>query len=323
MGIDLHDDRGLLFGFRLEPSGRATPLGLELVDRSRPPERPLWLHFNFVDRRALEWVRDCAWLGQEARASLLSSEHHVRLEALGGGLVGALSDILADDPDEFGVFHLYADQLCLVTGRRRGVAAAGLLRRDLAAGLQVEGIPALLNALLQRLVGLHKRQVVAHEGEIDEAEDAVLGGQDGEAGFGRRRRAMARLRRQMVADRHALTALVEQLPPWWDAPAAKVLAQLEGVLTSAIQDLELTQERARLLGEEMDSRLAERTSRNLYVVSVAAALFLPITLISGIFGMNVGGLPWLGDPAGFAWVIGCMLVSVLLAFAFIHWRRML
>jgi zinc transporter len=83
------------------------------------------------------------------------------------------------------------------------------------------------------------------------------------------------------------------------------------------------QERARLLNDEIDRRLTERTNRNLYFVSVAATLFLPITLISSIFGMNVGGLPWLNDANGFVWVMGVMLTSVIVAFVLIYWRRML
>jgi zinc transporter len=94
-------------------------------------------------------------------------------------------------------------------------------------------------------------------------------------------------------------------------------------LSSVTQDLELVQERARLLNEEIDRRLNERTNRNLYFVSVAATLFLPITLLSSIFGMNVGGLPWLEDPNGFTWVMGCMLAAVIVAFVLIYWRRML
>ena len=323
MGFDLHDDRGLIFGLRLEPSGPATSIRLDQVDSSQPPEHPLWLHFNFVDRRAIEWIRECVWLSQEGRASLLTSEHHVRLESLGGSLIGALSDTLADDPDAFGVFHLYADPCCLMTGRRHATLSAGLLRRELVAGLQADGIPALLNGLLQRLIGIHKSQVTVHENEIDESEDRVLGGKDCDSGFGQRRRAMALLRRQMAANRHALAGLVEHLPPWWSAWDIKGFAHLTAALASAIQDLELSQERARLLNEEMDSRLTKRTNHNLYFVSVAATIFLPITLISGIFGMNVGGLPWLEDTNGFTWVMGCMLVAVLVAFALIHWRRML
>ena len=61
-------------------------------------------------------------------------------------------------------------------------------------------------------------------------------------------------------------------------------------LGAVSQDLESIQERARLLQEEIAGRLGKATNHNLYVVSLLTAIFLPITLITGIFGLNVGGL---------------------------------
>ena len=69
-------------------------------------------------------------------------------------------------------------------------------------------------------------------------------------------------------------------------------------------DLESIQERARLLQEEIVSRTGEATNLNLYIVSFLTAIFLPITLVTGIFGMNVAGLPWVEEEGGFLWVFG-------------------
>ena len=323
MGFDLRDNRGLICGFRLQPHGRASEVELSAIDAEVPPQFPLWLHFNVNDTRARDWIGTCAWLGPESREALLSAEHTIRLEAAGNGIVGVLADVFADDPETFGVFHLYADPSCLVTGRHHGVTAVGLLRRDLAGGMPLDSTASLLNRLFGHLVATFGKMVAEYAVRIDDAEDRVLAGRFGEAALGQQRRAMARLRRQVVADRHALGDLPAHPPPWWDKPAARDLRQVAGALSSVAQDLELVQERARLLNEEIDSRVAERTNRNFYFISVAAAVFLPITLISGIFGMNVGGLPWVESPTGFAWVMGIMLAAIVVAFALMRWRRML
>lgn len=324
MGTELHDNRGLICGLRLQSQGgRAVDIEISAVDALDPPQCPIWLHFNFNDTRARDWIKECAWLSPETRESLLSSDHSVRLETSSNGLAGVLADVFADDLDSFGVFHLYVDQACLVTGRHHPVTAVGLLRQDLDRGIPVDSTSALLNRLIGHLTASFGKMVAGYGDLIDDAEDRVLAGGYRETNLGQHRRAMARLRRQMTADRHALAYLSGHPPPWWEKPATKQLRQVAGTLTSVAQDLELVQERARLLSEEIDSRLAERTNRNLYFVSVAAAVFLPITLISGIFGMNVGGLPWLEDANGFMWTMGCMLAAVAIALALVHWRRML
>ena len=85
--------------------------------------------------------------------------------------------------------------------------------------------------------------------------------------------------------------------------------------------LEFVQERARLLQEEITRRTGEATNHNLYIVSLLTAIFLPITLITGIFGMNVGGLPWVEKDGGFLWVLGIMLVTAATSLVLLHWRR--
>jgi len=82
-------------------------------------------------------------------------------------------------------------------------------------------------------------------------------------------------------------------------------------------------ERTRLLQEEIASRLGEATNRNLFVLSVLTATFLPVTLITGIFGMNVGGLPGLHGDHAFWWVMLLILASGAATLAAFFWRRLL
>jgi magnesium transporter len=49
-------------------------------------------------------------------------------------------------------------------------------------------------------------------------------------------------------------------------------------------------------------------------------LFMPATLIAGIFGMNFHEMPWLLDVNGFWWAIGLMVFIALVMIA-IFWRR--
>jgi zinc transporter len=94
-------------------------------------------------------------------------------------------------------------------------------------------------------------------------------------------------------------------------------------LGAAGSDLEQLQERAVMLQTELSGRLAELTNRNLYVLSIITAVFLPLTLISGIFGMNVGGLPWVGDNWGFVWVMVVSVITLIATVILLRWRRML
>jgi zinc transporter len=56
------------------------------------------------------------------------------------------------------------------------------------------------------------------------------------------------------------------------------------------------------------------------VLSIVTTTLLPITLITGIFGMNVGGLPFVRHQAGFWWVMGIMAAAVALVIRVLRGR---
>jgi zinc transporter len=77
------------------------------------------------------------------------------------------------------------------------------------------------------------------------------------------------------------------------------------------RDAGALQERARLLYEEMDTRLAAVTNRSLRILTILSTLILPATFIVGAFGMNLPAIPWANTHGGFWWATGlCVAVVV-------------
>ncbi|MET0357785.1 MAG: CorA family divalent cation transporter, partial [Cellvibrio sp.] len=160
---------------------------------------------------------------------------------------------------------------------------------------------------------------------VDDAEDQILAGHLHNQGskLGQMRRLLARLRRQLSANRQAMQLALPHISRWSKHDISELRQAVEH-LESTIQDLELVQERTRLLQEEIAGRMSEATNRNLYVLSIVTVTLLPINLITGIFGMNTGGLPWgQDDPSGFWWVIFFMIIAVIAALSILHKKRIL
>ena len=85
------------------------------------------------------------------------------------------------------------------------------------------------------------------------------------------------------------------------------------------------QERAKLLQEELSAQAAERTGRNLYVLTISTIILLPMTLVTGIFGMNIAGVPGVGDTAtsaAFWWVMLLIVAVGLLTLLLLKLRKM-
>lgn len=313
--FELGGDHGLICCFQLRQQG-----ALELLDWNDAAEAfnskqfPLWLHFNLCDARALKWLAANQRIPEEARELLLSPDPRIYMEVIENGLMGVLGDLHYEfdtDPDALGSIRMYVDQNCLITGRRHSLKAIDRLRLDLIDGECIETPIQLVVQLVERLTELFDAVVDDRSDAVDDIEDLILKGTFPEqrTELGRVRRLLARLHRQVRANRLALFRLMARLPSWCSDDKADFQQNVER-LDGVVQDLELVQERARLLQEEIAGRLEEAVNRNLYVLSAVTTVFLPITLISGIFGMNVGGLPWTQDNFGFGWVTFAMLATL-------------
>lgn len=304
---------GLICGFRL-----ATP---QLLDEDSPgalPGEPRWLHFNLSDSRGRDWIKAQGELPEEARDLLLDADPRVRVDFLPGAVVAVLGDLYHDfdhDPERLGTLRVYVDAKLLLSGRTHPLKTVDVLRRELLRSGEPHTPIAVFQMLIERLAESFGKVALELGEQVDHAEDRILARNYSGQGtpLGNLRRLVAKLRRVVSANRSALLSLPASLPGLYDAAERTDLRAAIERLEAVGQDLELVQERARLLQEEIAAGMSEVTNRNLFVLSIATTTLLPITLITGIFGMNVQGLPFAHSPHGFGVVMLGIGATVLTA----------
>ena len=328
MAIDLGDDGGLVCAFRFT-DGAAEVLRWDNVSAALCRDQaPAWIHLNGSDQRTRHWIEKNPDIPRLARELLLGSDRRLRLEATGDGVMGIIGDVQHDFDGSLatiGMLRFYLDDHHFISLRHEPLASVDNLRHAVATGATRPTAPVdLLIQLfneLSRALGVVLAEL--NEG-IDEIEDKLLSHRVlAEAGeLARIRRDLAQLRRHLVPQRQALAGLFNLMPDWFSPAHATGMRNALERLAATGNDLEQLQERASLLQTELSGRLAEMTNHNLYVLSIVTAVFLPLTLISGIFGMNVGGLPWVGDGYGFLWVMVLSGVTAVVTVGLLYWRRL-
>lgn len=322
-GQSVKDSEGLLCAFEL-PSGQASEGSADTLCQE-PGVR--WLHFSLRDNRARGFLESRAPIPEEARSTLVEPHVRVHVQILAEGFVIVLGDLHHDfdsDPDGFGVLRAYVDRDRMLTCREHRLTCVDALRGRLATGDVPQDTFELFEALLRELVEGFARVSLRLSETVDDAEDDILAGhvKDQRSELGRVRRLLARLRRHVNANRSALLALPKRLDVL-DAEQRLRLRETIELFDGVGQDLELVTERARLLQEELSGRQGEATNRNLYLLSILTTTLLPITLITGIFGMNVGGLPFAASGHGFWSVVVIMLGTVLSTLLYLRRSRVL
>jgi zinc transporter len=112
------------------------------------------------------------------------------------------------------------------------------------------------------------------------------------------RRRLIRVRRQAVPLRGVLTQMSNECPYWFDEDAIAECQSVASRMDALVDDLESLRERARALQDKLKAREAEKTNKRLTVRAIVSALLLPPTFITGVFGMNVTGLPFQENAYG-------------------------
>jgi zinc transporter len=81
------------------------------------------------------------------------------------------------------------------------------------------------------------------------------------------------------------------------------------------EELEAIRERAALIHEELTDRRAELIDSRSLLISIAALIFLPVTFVTGLLGMNVAGIPFAQEPWAFWGVVACCVLIAILVLA--------
>jgi zinc transporter len=158
---------------------------------------------------------------------------------------------------------------------------------------------------------------------VDELEDAVLTGGDY-----RQRGHIAAVRRQAIAirrflapQREALNRLSAERTPLLSSEHQLYLRESSDRLTRLVKDLDAARERAAVTHESLVSRNAEQSNQRIFILSVVAAIFLPLSFVTGLLGVNVAGILGADSPQAFLEVVVMMLAIGGGLWVFFRWRR--
>ena len=127
------------------------------------------------------------------------------------------------------------------------------------------------------------------------------------------------LRRYLAPQREALNRLILEKFDWITDDYRMQLREISDRLIRHIEDIDAVRERAAVTQEELLSQISEQMNERMYVLSIVAAVFLPLGFFTGLMGINVGGMPGVEYEQAF-WVVAalCVGVTLVLGIVFRH-----
>lgn len=278
------------------------------------PDAPVWLHLQRDAPGTRQWLEQESGLDEILCDALLSDESRPRCEGMGEGLLVSLRGVNLNpgaDPEDMVALVLWADARRVISVRRRRIMAVDAMREALEHG----NGPATTGNFVARVAdGLVERMgpvIDELEDTVDGMEEAIIAGESEgvRLAIAELRRTAIGLRRYIAPQREAMARLLtQQQLGWLSAGDLRLLREVADRILRYVEDLDAARERAQVAQDELTNRLSEQLNRNMYVLSVIAAIFLPLGLITGYLGINVGGIPGSDWKYAFAVVGGALLV---------------
>jgi zinc transporter len=303
---------GLVCAYMLDGRGGGRQLTWDGVRQWRPAEGTLWLHLDRSEACSKDWLSNESALGEVASGALLAEETRPRCVVLPDGLLIILRGVNLNpgaDPEDMVSLRMWLEPARVITLRRRPLVAVRDVQASLDAGAGPTSSGALVAALAERLIERMGPAMQQLDEELDAIEVEAL---DGASETLRprladmRRQAIA-LRRHIAPQRDALSSLsMTPTAMLTDADRLK-LREISDRVTRYVEDLDALRERAAVTNDELSTRLAETMNRRMYVLSLVAGVFLPLGLLTGLLGINVGGIPGTNYEWSFAIVTGAIL----------------
>jgi zinc transporter len=215
-----------------------------------------------------------------------------------------------EEPEDMVSVRLWITPERIVSTEIRRLAQVDRLVTKFRAGEVADSPGAFVLALVEMLRDAAEPVLDEVEERVSAMETLVARGERRAAMAGRARLSALRqdailLHRFIAPQAQALDGLVRAAPSWL-ADSSALHEEAEAFRRIAA-DLDALRQRAQLVAEEISLTAAERTNDIMMVLSVVAAVFLPLTFLTGLLGVNLAGIPFAGEPWVF-WVF-CLLLA--------------
>jgi len=302
--------------YALNGDGSGTPVTEDWLGSAGPDSKPFWAHLSARSEAARHWLHHRANLPETIVDALLAEDTRPRLLATEHGLLLILRGVNLNenaDPEDMVSIRIWIEAHRFISVQLRNLRGVADMRSGLEAGTGATDIGDLITRFIEGSIVRISPVMSAVADGIDEVEDLVINRQ-----LSGVRDQIIDIRRKtiifyrfLVPQRDIVQQLCETPLAWLTQSDRARLRECQNEITRVVEDLQAMRERAHSVQEEISNVLTERLNRNTYMLSIIAAIFLPLSFLTGLLGINVPGIPGADDPEAFLVFCGILLVVIV------------
>ncbi len=312
-------------GYVLNGLGGAREIDAPVAQSELSEGETLWLHIDYSYPDTHDWLQ-AQGLNAYLIDSLTRTDTRPRASVEAAGTLLVLRGVNTNpgaNPEDMVSVRMWIEARRIISVRQRKLLSIVDIREALAREKGPCDSEQWLEMLVERLADRIADAVDDIEERVTAVETGIESGNALElrTKISAARRQTATFRRFIAPQRDALDTLFRSSRGRLSDTASFSLREQADRMARYVEDLDLVRERALVIQEELMNRLAQEQNQRMYVLSIVAAIFLPITFITGIFGMNVAGLPGVEEGAAFWLVVTAMSAISAAIIALLRWKR--
>jgi len=316
------------YAYRLDGQGGACPLEAPAPLDWGPDQGVLWLHFDYTNPEAQRWLMEDSGLDPIAVEALLAEETRPRAVFLGDTLVIALRGVNLNpgsDPEDMISIRLCIEEGRIISTQRRKLQSLETLAHEIVRGrgprtpgdFLLELLDQLTNRVEDTLDDLDALTTTIEE-EIEKGGDTKL-----RSRIASIRRQSLMLRRYLSPQREALLKLGSADNVHFTTRNRADLHETMDRLTRHLEDLDSLKDRLVVIQEELAQRSSEQLNSRMYMLSVFTAFFLPLGFLTGLLGINIGGIPGSRNEKAFLEFVGLLALVIVIQVVIFRKKRWL
>lgn len=316
----------ILHAMEFDGKGGATALSGEALASALKSDAPSWIHLDAGKSETRSWLIENLALPDELIIdALLADETRPRIVTYDEGTLIILRGVNLNensDPEDMVSIRMWIFGNNIISVRLRRLKAVIDIREQLEAGRGPKSAPDFLVALIARLFERMEPALRNLDEQLDALEEQVMENPDAED-----RQAITTLRKQAIVfkryiapQRDVIASLRNSELSWLDTSHKRKLLESLDRVTRYVEDLDATRERGQIIKDELGNALSDRMNKNLYMLSVIAAIFLPLGFLTGLLGINVGGIP--GADVSYAFTMFCAILTGVVIGQVVMFKRL-
>ena len=314
-----------VIAFLLDKKGGAIELSYEELNNVNTNGKILWVHFDYSSPEAVDWITNKSEIDSIAIDALLTEETRPRTTLLNDSILIALRGVNLNPnskPEDMVSIRLYISTHLIISTRKRDILSVAEIIDILKKGIGPKSSSEFLTELICRVTDRMEDVINQIEDRTNALEENLIDSTD--LKFRNEilsvRREIIILRRYLFPQKEALNKLYNDKITWINEYERIEIRETNDQLMRHIEELDTIRDKVSLIQEELSNTLSDQMNKKMYILSIISAIFLPLTFLTGLLGINIGGIPGAQNDNAF-YIFSIILVMVTSAQFYIFKKK--